>query len=151
VRERGGEVEIVGFCIFVYLVLINYIMNVIKSHKELIVYQLAFKVSMEIFQITKTFPKEEIYALTSQIRRSSRSACANLAEAFRKRRYEKAFISKLSDSEGEAAETQVWLDYSLECGYISGDDSHRLFNEYEKIIGMLVNMINHPEKWSFRN
>jgi four helix bundle protein len=106
---------------------------------------------MEIFQLTKTFPKEEIYALTSQIRRSSRSVCANLAEAFRKRRYEKAFISKLSDSEGEAAETQVWLDYSLECGYLSEDACRRLFADYEKIIGMIVNMIIHPEKWSFRN
>ena len=124
-------------------------MNVIKSHKELIVYQSAFKVSMEIFRITKSFQKEEIYSLTSQIRRSSRSVCANLAEAFRKRRYEKAFISKLSDSEGEAAETQVWLDYSLECEYLEKEIYNRLFNEYEKIIGMLVNMIKHPEKWSF--
>jgi four helix bundle protein len=125
-------------------------MIVIKSHKELIVYQLAFKVSMEIYQITKTFPKDEIYALTSQIRRSSRSVCANLAEAFRKRRYEKAFISKLSDSEGEAAETQVWLDYSLECGYILGASYQTLFTEYEKTIGMLVKMINHPENWSLK-
>jgi len=125
-------------------------MNVIKSHKELIVYQLAFKVSMEIFQITKTFPKEEIYALTSQIRRSSRSVCANLAEAFRKRRYEKAFISKLSDCEGEAAETQVWLDYSLECGYLAEDTYQKLFNEYEKILGMLINMMIHPDKWSIK-
>ena len=125
-------------------------MNVIKSHKELIVYQLAFKVSMEIFQISKTFPKEEIYALTSQIRRSSRSVCANLAEAFRKRRYEKVFVSKLSDSEGEAAETQVWLDYSLECGYITETIYQKLFAEYEKIIGMLVNMINRPDKWSLK-
>jgi four helix bundle protein len=124
-------------------------MNIIKSHKELIVYQLAFKVSMEIFQITKSFPKEEIYALSSQIRRSSRSVCANLAEAFRKRRYEKAFVSKLSDSEGEAAETQVWLDYSFECDYMPDDAYQRLLNEYEKIIGMLVNMLKHPEKWSF--
>lgn len=124
-------------------------MNAIKSHKELIVYQLAFKVSMEIFQITKSFPKEEIYVLTSQIRRSSRSVCANLAEAFRKRRYEKAFISKLSDSEGEAAETQVWLDYSLECEYLDKELYQKLFDEYEKVIGMLVNMIKHPEKWSF--
>jgi four helix bundle protein len=125
-------------------------MNAIKSHKELIVYQLAFKVSMEIFQITKSFPKEELYALTSQIRRSSRSVCANLAEAFRKRRYEKAFVSKLSDSEGEAAETQVWLEYSIECGYLNDEIYHRLFNEYEKTIGMLINMINQPDKWSIR-
>jgi len=124
-------------------------MKAIRSHKELIVYQSAFKVSMEIFRISKTFPKEEVYSLTSQIRRSSRSVCANLAEAFRKRRYEKAFISKLSDSEGEAAETQVWLDYSLECGFLSEDLHHNFLNEYERIIGMLVNMLRSPEKWSF--
>lgn len=125
-------------------------MSSFKSHKELIVYQSSFKVSMEIFHITKTFPKEEVFALTSQIRRSSRSICANLAEAFRKRRYEKAFVSKLSDSESEAGETQVWLDYSLECGYLSNEIHTRLFNEYDKIIGMLVNMINHPEKWNIK-
>ncbi len=124
-------------------------MNVIKSHKELIVYQSAFKFSMEIFLITKSFPKDELYALTSQIRSSSRSVCANLAEAFRKRRYEKAFVAKLTDSEGEAAETQVWLDYSLECGYLPDEIHSRLFNEYEKIIGILVNMLKHPEKWTF--
>jgi four helix bundle protein len=124
-------------------------MDAIRSHKELIVYQLAFKLSMEIFQITKTFPKEEVYSLISQIRRSTRSVCANLAEAFRKRRYEKAFISKLSDSEGEAAETQVWLDYSTECGYLRKELYTELFSDYDKVIGMLVNMIKHPEKWSF--
>jgi four helix bundle protein len=113
-------------------------MKIIKSHKELIVYQLAFKVSMEIFLKTKSFPKEEIYSLTSQIRQSSRSVCANIAEAFRKRRYEKAFIAKLSDSEGESAETQVWLEYSCECGYLSEETSLRLFEEYENVIGMLV-------------
>lgn len=124
-------------------------MNVIKSHKELIVYQLAFNISMEIFQFTKSYPKEETYSLTAQILRSSRSVCANLAEAFRKRRYEKAFVSKLSDSEAEAAETQVWLDYSLECGYLEEESYSRLFNEYENILGKLINMMKHPEKWSF--
>lgn len=124
-------------------------MNAIKSHKKLIVYQLAFRISMEIYRISKKFPKEEIYSLTSQIRRSSRSVCANIAEAFRKRRYEKAFVSKLSDSEGEAAETQVWLDYSFECEYLQNDLYQELTNEYEKIIGMLVNMMKRPDKWSF--
>jgi len=123
-------------------------MKIIKSHKELIVYQIAFKSSMEIFHISKSFPKDEIYSLTSQIRRSSRSVSANLTEAFRKRRYEKAFISKLSDSEAEAAETQVWLDYSLECGYLSINSHEKLCMEYDKIIGMIVIMIMHPEKWS---
>ena len=123
-------------------------MKIFKSHKELDVYQLAFKTSMEIFKISKSFPKDELYSLTSQIRRSSRSVSANIAEAFRKRRYEKAFVAKLSDSEGESAETQVWIDYALECGYISEADQNRLFDEYEKIIGKLVMMLNHPEKWS---
>ncbi|MBN2862467.1 MAG: four helix bundle protein [Bacteroidales bacterium] len=124
-------------------------MNAIKSHKELIVYQFAFKASMKIYNISKEYPKEEIYSLTSQIRRSSRSVCSNIAEAFRKRRYEKAFVSKLSDSEGEAAETQVWLDYSFECGYMQNEKYQELINEYEKIIGMLVNMLKRPDKWSF--
>jgi four helix bundle protein len=123
-------------------------MIIIKSHKELVVYQLAFKLSMEIFAITKNFPKEELFSLTSQIRRSSRSVSANIAEAFRKRRYEKAFVAKLSDSEAESAETQVWLDYSIECGYISSDDHTRILKEYENIIGKLVIMMVHPEKWT---
>jgi len=123
-------------------------MEILRSHQELNVYQMAFKTSMEIFKITKSFPKEEIYSLTSQIRRSSRSVSANIAEAFRKRRYEKAFIAKLSDSEAEAAETQVWLEYSFECEYISKESRTKLFNDYENIIGKIVNMINHPEKWS---
>jgi four helix bundle protein len=125
-------------------------MHIIKSHRELVVYQLAFKVSMEIFTITKSFPKEELFSLTSQIRRSSRSVSANIAEAYRKRRYEKAFIAKLSDSEAESAESQVWLDYSLECGYISLTDHGRLSNEYENIIGKLVNMLTHSEKWTIK-
>jgi four helix bundle protein len=103
---------------------------------------------MVIFRISKSFPKEEIYSLTSQIRRSSRSVSANLAESFRKRRYEKAFIAKLSDSEAESAETQVWLDYALECGYLDLEKYHELYQEYEKIIGKIVMMIYHPEKWT---
>ena len=123
-------------------------MKIFKSHKDLDVYQLAFKTSMEIFHITKTLPKDEIYSLTLQIRKSSRSVCANLAEAFRKRRYEKAFVAKLSDSEAESAETQVWIDYMLECEYITTQMHDKLINEYENIIGKLVNMMIHPEKWS---
>ncbi len=123
-------------------------MEILRSHKELLVYQMAFKSSMEIFAITKSFSKEEVYSLTSQIRRSSRSVSSNLAEAFRKRRYEKAFISKLSDCEAEAAETQVWLDYSLECGYMSKDIHEKLFKEYDNIIGKLVVIMQSPEKWT---
>jgi four helix bundle protein len=117
-------------------------MKILRSHKELEVYQLAFKTSMEIYHISKSFPKDEIFSLTSQMRRSSRSVSANIAEAFRKRRYEKAFVAKLSDSEAESAETQVWLDYSLECGYISEIVNQKLFNDYDNIIGKIVNMIN---------
>jgi four helix bundle protein len=123
-------------------------MKILRSHKELVVYQLAFKTSMEIFHMSKAFPKEEMFSLTSQIRRSSRSVSANISEAFRKRRYEKAFVSKLSDSETEAAETQVWLDYSIECGYITKAIHQKLIKDYENILGKLVNMMNQPEKWS---
>jgi four helix bundle protein len=121
----------------------------IRTHKELEVYQLAFTAAMKIFEITKNFPKEETYSLTDQIRRSSRSVCANQAEAFRKRRYPKSFVSKLSDSESEAAETQTWLDFSLSCKYITEDEHHELYETYENIIGKLVNMSLHPENWSW--
>ena len=121
----------------------------IRSHKELDTYQLAFKASMQIFELTKKFPLEERYSLTDQIRRSSRSVCANLSEAFRKRIYPKSFVAKLSDSEGESAETQVWLDYALECKYISQEDYHELNEKYDQVLGKLVNMSLHPEKWSY--
>ncbi|MCK5076397.1 MAG: four helix bundle protein [Calditrichia bacterium] len=120
----------------------------IKTHKELDVYKMAVGTAMEIFEITKSFPKEEKYSLTDQFRRSSRSVAANIAEAFRKRRYEKAFIAKLSDSEGEAAETQVWLEFSEKCKYISKETQKKLDIEYNNILGKIINMINHPEKWS---
>jgi len=93
-------------------------MDKIRTHRDLKVFRLSFDSGMEIFHLTKSFPKEELYSLTDQIRRSSRSVSGNLAEAFRKRKYPKHFVSKLSDSEGEAAETQVWLDYALACNYI---------------------------------
>lgn len=123
-------------------------MNIIKSHRDLEVYKLAFKCAMEIFELSKSFPKEEKYSLTDQIRRSSRSVAANLAEGFRKRRYEKAFVAKLSDSEGEAAETQTWLDFSLECKYITLEKYNDLNQQYEHIIGKISNMLKSPEKWS---
>ncbi len=121
----------------------------IRSHKELDVFKMAFEASMKIYELSKTFPKEEKYSLTDQIRRSSRSVCSNLAEAFRKRRYPKAFVSKLSDSEGEAAETQVWLDYSLKCKYLETEIYNDLYQTYDHIIGKLVNMSLHPEKWKY--
>ncbi|MBS3775182.1 MAG: four helix bundle protein [Bacteroidales bacterium] len=122
-------------------------MEIIKSHKELKVYQKAFEKAMEIFEITKKFPKEETYALTDQIRRCSRSVCSNIAEAFRRRRYLKIFALKLNESEAEAAETQNWLDFSLECKYINKSTYTKLYTEYDEIIGMLVNMQKSPEKW----
>ena len=120
----------------------------IGTHRELEVYKMSFAASMKIFNLSKSFPKEETYSLTDQIRRSSRSVCSNIAEAFRKRRYEKSFISKLNDSEGEAAETQTWLEFSLECNYINRNDYDLLINEYENVLGKLVIMSNQPEKWS---
>ena len=121
----------------------------IRSHRELEVYKLSFLSSMEIFMMTKRFPKEETYSLTDQIRRSSRSVCSNLAEAFRKRRYPKSFISKLTDSESEAAETQTWLEFSLNCGYITKTEYDELNIKDDNIIGKLVNMSLHPDNWSW--
>ena len=120
----------------------------IKSHRDLDVYKLAFATGMSIFELSKVFPKEEMYSLTDQARRSSRSVCSNIAEAFRKRRYAKSFIAKLNDAEGEAAETQVWIEFSLSCKYITKAQANKLYLEYEKIIGKLVTMSNHPEQWS---
>lgn len=124
-------------------------MERIKTHRGLKVFQLSFEAGMEIFGITKSFPKNEMYSLTDQVRRSSRSVSGNLAEAFRKRRYPKAFVAKLSDSEGEAAETQVWLDYALGCNYIDKEVHSTLNDKYDHIIAMLVNMSNKPENWTF--
>ena len=119
----------------------------LTRHQQLDVYKKAFDAAMEIFQISKSFPKKETYSLTDQIRRSSRSVCANIAEAWRKRRYEAAFIAKLCDSEGEAAETQTWLEFAVKCEYIDRDQARQLFKDYDEIIGKLVVMINSPEQW----
>ncbi len=115
--------------------------------RELLVYQKAFKVAMEIFEITKTFPREEKYSLTDQIRRSSRSVCANIGEAYRKRRYVKHFISKLSDSDAENTETQVWLDFSLSCKYIPKERYDDLLLKSEEVGKLLNCMMNNPEKF----
>ncbi|MBI5052351.1 MAG: four helix bundle protein [Chloroflexi bacterium] len=119
----------------------------IQNHTDLQVYQKAFETAQKIFRMSKTFPKEETYSLTDQVRRSSRSVCANLAEAWRKRRYEAAFISKLSDSEAEAAETQVWLEFAVDCDYISKEEARKLYRTYNEIIKTLVGMINHTDTW----
>ncbi len=122
----------------------------IESHKDLKAYQKAYSAAMEIFELSKHFPSEEKYSLTDQIRRSSRSVCANLAEAWRKRRYEAAFISKLNDSEAEAAETQTWLDFTADCNYLDPELVKRLSSEYDEILAILVKVINNPEPWLLR-
>lgn len=119
----------------------------IKSHEELDAYQLAFRAAMRIFELTKRFPREETYSLTDQIRRSSRSVCSNIAEAWRKRRYEAAFVCKLNDAESEAAETQTWLRFAVECAYLAPEVAQELAQTYDHIIGKLVNMINNPRPW----
>jgi four helix bundle protein len=122
----------------------------IRSYRELRVYQSAFELAMEIFEMTKNFPTEEKYSMVDQMRRSSRSVCANLAEAWRKRRYPAHFVSKLSDCETEAEETRVWLEFSHRCGYISEAKFNDLDSRYDLVIGQLVNMINNPDKWTIR-
>ncbi len=119
----------------------------IQSHRDLEVYCKAFEAAMQLFDLSKSFPKEETYSLTDQVRRSSRSVCANLAEGWRKRRYEAAFISKLSDSESEAAETQVWIEFAVKCGYLDRDRALCLYSLYDEILRMLVAMMNHSESW----
>jgi four helix bundle protein len=117
------------------------------DYKDLIAYQKSFKLAMEIFELSKRFPVEEKYSLTDQIRRSSRSVCANMAEAYRKRRYVNHFISKLTDCDGENSETNVWLDFALECNYISEQDFTLLTSKTIEI-GKLINyMINNPDKF----
>lgn len=120
----------------------------IQRHTELEVYTKAFGVAMEIFEVSKGFPKEETYSLTDQIRRSSRSVCANIAEGWQKRRYEAAFVAKLSDSESEAAETQVWLQFAVECGYVDRVCATPFYQTYDEILRMLVSMIHSPETWT---
>ncbi|HRX78657.1 MAG TPA: four helix bundle protein [Pirellulaceae bacterium] len=122
----------------------------IRRHTELDVYKRSFEAAMLIYNMTKSFPQEERYSLVDQIRRSSRSVSANLAEAWRKRRYEAAFIAKLSDCESEAAETQVWLQFSVECGYASRENAKALYSEYDELIAMLVHMINHAAEWTIK-
>lgn len=123
------------------------IMPTIKFHQDLRVYQKSFDTAMEIYQLSKIFPKEEGYSLTDQIRRSSRSVSANISEAWGKRKYEKSFIAKLTDSEGEARETQTWLQFALACNYINEEPFKILNNQYNQIIGMLVNMMSQSQNW----
>lgn len=122
-----------------------------SGFKGLKAYQLAYKLAMEIFEISKTFPKEERFSLTDQIRRASRSVCSNIAEGYRKRIYPKHFRSKMTDADGEASETQVWLDFSSDCQYISIEKHQELYSRYEEVGKMLGGMINNPEKFLPKN
>lgn len=119
----------------------------INSYKDLKVYQNAMEAAMKIFEFTKDFPPEEKYSMVDQMRRSSRSVCANLAEAWRKRRYKAAFVAKLSDAESEACETQVWIEFALRCAYFEKALADELDQCYDKIIGQLVTMIGDADKW----
>jgi len=122
----------------------------IRHFRDLDVYQNALVIGLRVYELSKKFPAEERYALTDQIRRSSRSVCANIAEAWRKRRYEAAFVSKLSDAETEAAETQVHAEFAFHHGYLSREEFLKVDDAYEKIIGQLVKMIDQPQKWLIR-
>ena len=119
----------------------------ITSHRQLDVYKKAMDAAMMVFELSRKFPKEETYSLTDQLRRSSRSVCANLAEGWRRRRYKAAFLNKLNECEAEAAETQVWLEFAVKCNYLSRDVALPLYQQYDEIISMLVSMIHQPTKW----
>ena len=119
----------------------------IRHFRDLDVYENAFATGLRIYELTKRFPAEERYSLTDQIRRSSRSVCANIAEAWRKRRYEAAFVSKLSDAETEAAETQVHVEFGFHHRYVSQNEFREIDDAYEKICAQIVRMIEQPQKW----
>jgi len=119
----------------------------LQFHWQLDVYKLSMDGATEIFEAPKAFPKEEIYSLTDQIRRSSRAVSAIFAEAWRRRRYKAVFVNKLNESEGEAAETQVWLEYAVKCGYVDRQKALELHRTYDNIIGKLVTMANQPGAW----
>ena len=118
-----------------------------RSHADLPVYREAFRAATELFEISRGFPVEERYSLTDQMRRSSRSVCANTAEAWRKRRYEAAFRGKLSDAEAEAAETQVSIQFAVRCGYVGRDRAADLYGRYDAILAQLVGLIRNPAPW----
>ncbi|WP_375448785.1 four helix bundle protein [uncultured Nostoc sp.] len=142
--------------------------ELVRKHQDLEIYKMAFDMAMQIFELSKKFPVEERYSLTDQIRRSdapnvanaslSRSVCANLAEAWRKRRYEAAFVAKLNDCvrgacrrQAEAAETQTWIEFSVKCGYLNVEIGRELYGTYNQILSGLVNMINHSESWLMKH
>lgn len=122
-------------------------MSRIRNFRELHVWTDAFELGMNVFEMSKAFPTDERYSLTDQIHRSSRSVAANIAEAWAKRRYKAAFISKLNDAEAEASESQCWILFAYKCKYITRAQATAIGKSYDKIVGQLVNMMNHPEQW----
>jgi four helix bundle protein len=124
--------------------------GLVRSYRELEVYQVAFATAMEIFEVSKRFPVEERYSLTDQIRRSSRSVCANLGEAWRKRRYQAAFVAKISDCQAEATETQIWLEFAVKCQYLDAEVGRNLYRNYDQVLGQLVNMIKNASTWTIQ-
>lgn len=122
----------------------------IRSFKDLRVWQNAMEIAMKIFEITKSFPVKECFSLTDQIRRSSRSVAANIAESWKKRRYPAAFVSKLNDAESEVAETQTWIEIALRYGYLAREESSYLDQRCDEVSGQLVAMISHPEQWTIK-
>jgi four helix bundle protein len=124
--------------------------GLVRSYRDLEVYQAAFAAAMEIFEVSKKFPIEERYSLTDQIRRSSRSVCANLGEAWRKRRYEAAFIAKISDCQAEATETQIWLEFAVKCNYLDPEIGRSLYRNYDQVLGQLVNILKTASTWTIK-
>ncbi len=120
-----------------------------RGYKDLKVFQLSYQLSLEIFELTKNFPREEKYSLVDQVRRSSRSVCANIAEAWYKRRYSKLFVNKLTDSAGESGETEVWIDFSFDHKYINEEQKKKLLEKYTEVGKMLNSMIRQPEKFCY--
>jgi four helix bundle protein len=119
-----------------------------QSFKDLLVYQKAFKLAMEIYHVSRSFPKEELYSLTNQIRKSSRSVCSCIGEGYRKRRYEAHFINKITDADMENSETQVWLDFALACEFLAKDIYQDLTTKSEEVGKMLNHIIENPEKYN---
>ena len=120
----------------------------IRTHRDLMVWQNAMDAAMSVFEASKRFPLEERYSMTDQMRRSSRSVAANIAEAWRKRRYAAAFIAKLNDAESEACETQTWIELAKRCSYLDAESVQEIDEKYERILGQLVVMANQPERWT---
>jgi four helix bundle protein len=125
-------------------------MGNIRSYRDLRVYQLAFELAMEVFEMTKSFPADEKYSMVDQMRRSSRSVCSNIAKAWSKRRYSAHFVSKLSDSQGEAEETRVWLEFSFRSKYIPETKFNDMDERYNTVVGQLVKMMSEPNNWTIR-